>query len=333
MVHVAYQDVEAYAKWAGKRLPIHLWMTPIMWTQYTQIVKVDERDIVVGNISIAELSLAIVTNSGSLSSRHQILAQSALSLAVTVSQILRTTIQAISGIWLSARSLSQPLNKSLSVTGKWSYLLLSERSLKRNFDHYLTRYLARYLSPLLAGRLVQYLCQAISSPRLNYAILPTRKSDYSILSESANTEWLAFQPDGESEQLEAIERIQGFLRTKDDWTRLLAINNLITLSSGTPELVAERNRLCDLAMKTPDEFTFPAELVEATKDKEWFNLPEIIAIIFLHEAGDPFLKPEWFDPKSEESKFFLSPPREFFALAAEVLDPEGKTELAKWRKS
>lgn len=109
------------------------------------------------------------------------------------------------------------------------------------------------------------------------------------------------------------------------------VHHLITLSAGTPELVRERNRLCDLAMKTPEKFTFPAELVEATKDKEWFNLPEIIAIIFLHEPGDPFLKPEWFDPKSKESKFFLSPPREFFALAAEVLAPKGETELSKWR--
>ncbi len=122
------------------------------------------------------------------------------------------------------------------------------------------------------------------------------------------------------------------MKAKDDWTRLLAINNLITLSAGTPELVKERNRLRDKAMTTPGKFTFPGELAEATKDKEWFNLPEIIRIIFLHEPGDPFLKPEWFDPKSEESKFFLSPPREFFALAAEVLDPKGETDLAKWRK-
>ncbi len=159
----------------------------------------------------------------------------------------------------------------------------------------------------------------------------------SLLKESGAAEWLATQPDREKERLNTITQLEPFLKSKDDWTRLLAINNLITLSAGTPELVAERNRLCDLAMKTPDKFTFPAELVEATKDKEWFNLPEIIAIIFLHgfdDKGnsDPFLKPEWFDPKSEESKFFLSPPREFFALAAEVLDPKGETDLAKWRK-
>jgi hypothetical protein len=179
---------------------------------------------------------------------------------------------------------------------------------------------------------------AMKSPRLDYVAPQTIYSDGSIVLESAAAEWLAFQPDRESERLATIAVMQPFLQAEDDWTRLLAINNLITLSAGTPELVAERNRLCDKAMKQPDEFTFPADLREATKDKEWFNLPEIIALIFLHgfdEDGksDPFLKPEWFDPKNEESKFFLSPPREFFALAAEVLDPKGETELAKWRKT
>ena len=117
----------------------------------------------------------------------------------------------------------------------------------------------------------------------------------------------------------------------------MAINNLITLNAGTRALANERNHLCNIALHQPNKFSFPAELREATENKTLFNLPEIIALIFLPNVdeygdGNPFLKPEWFDPKNEESKFFLSPPGEFFALAAEVLDPKGETELAKWRK-
>jgi hypothetical protein len=203
-------------------------------------------------------------------------------------------------------------------------------------DPYLTRSVTRSLAPTDVATLAPYysgnLAAAAKSQRLNSPISQPWPSDKYLISESAASEWLAYQSECEPERLNTIKELQPFLRANDDWTRLLAINNLITLSAGTPELVAERNRLCDKAMKQPDEFTFPAKLREATQDKEWFNLPEIIAIIFLHEPGDPFLKPEWFDPKREESKFFLSPPRDFFALAAEVLDPEGKTELAKWRK-
>ena len=326
----------AVVAWTGGRLPIHCWLASVnsYWVSPLAIVG---REVSVCAISIAELNLSLLCDVNSHSPRHQLLAQAALALATGSSPILYTTVMA----WCLRRDLNRgsdrysgrPLDSYLGqyLTQDWERYLA--RYLARYTDRYLDRYLDWYFGWHLDGFAGLELAQRLSRAIASNPLAPTSAKSNSLMKESAAAEWLAFQPDCEDQRLATIKQVQPFLNAKDDWTRLLAINNLITLSAGTPELVAERNRLCDLAMKTPDEFTFPAELVEATKDKEWFNLPEIIAIIFLHEPGDPFLKSEWFDPKSEESKFFLSPPREFFALAAEVLDPKGETDLAKWRKS
>lgn len=331
-------------EWVGGRLPVHYWLTPVFYplANLLPIATSNNQEVSIGGVSIAELNLTLILKTRSISLRQQLLTQSALALAVIKSQILRKSIA-----WLGIRSsvfdrdplqnkyLEQYLDRFL----KLHFFVLLNRCLERYFDPSLIRYLDQYLNPVYDTSislryLPQFLSVAISSPRLKTKskIKSTVALTGLPATEFADAEWLAFQPDHENEQLKTIKRLHPYLEAEDDWTRLLAINNLITLSAGTPDLVVERNRLCDKAMQQPEEFTFPAELREATQDKEWFNLPEIIAIIFLHEPGDPFLKPEWFDPKNEESKFFLSPPGEFFALAAEVLDPEGKTELAKWRK-
>lgn len=331
-------------EWAGRFLPLHYWLATVgYWRGITEIVTFDRERISVGAISAAELNFTSILNLVSISPWHLLLGQSMFALITSGAQIFRSCFLVPSNQKLSpyfGRSWNRTLGEYLSL----SLVRLNMRSLKRSSDPYLSRYLDRSwieeFNPGLNRELAEYMSQylsrnliaAISLEQLD-SEAQANASNNSLLLGSAGAEWLAFQPDREENRKGAIERNRAFLKAENDWTRLLAINNLITLSAGTPELVSERNRLCDLAMQTPDKFTFPAELVEATKDKDWFNLPEIIAIIFLHEPGDPFLKPEWFDPKSEESKFFLSPPREFFALAAEVLDPKGETELGKWRKS
>ncbi len=320
--------------WTVERLPIHYWLASVN-SYWVSPLEIEGREVSVCAISIAELNLSLLCNGNSDSPNHQLLAQSALALATGSSPILYTTVMA----WCLGRDLNRGSDRYSGRTldlylghyldQDWERYLA--RCLARYWDRYLDRYFDWYFGWHLNGFVGLELAQRLSRTTASNPLNITSAKTNSLVKESAAAEWLAFQPDREDERLATIKQMQPYLKAKDDWTRLLAINNLITLSAGTPELVRERNRLCDLAMKTPDKFTFPAELVEATKDKEWFNLPEIIAIIFLHEPGDPFLKPEWFDPKREESKFFLSPPREFFALAAEVLDPEGKTELAKWR--
>lgn len=344
-------------EWAGAHMPVHYWLAPVYrdsWGFFLRTVTINGREIEVGAISIAELNLTMLFNNESCLPRRRLLAQSAMAMASSGSQILRTSFMVRSLDRTLARFLDRSLDRFLAEPDQNAEVdelrIPLARSLAKSLDRHLDRSLARSLAWSLARPADQFLDRsltsyfalsfaqclsvAVASPRLGSEPVPTGKPESAFVTQSAATEWLVFQPDQESERLATIEALHKFLPTtkdNDDWTRLLAINNLITLSAGTPELVAERNRLCDKAMTTPNEFTFPAELREATRNKEWFNLPEIIAIIFWHEPGDPFLKPEWFDPKSEESKFFLSPPREFFALAAEVLDPEGETELAKFR--
>ncbi|MEP7341923.1 MAG: NACHT domain-containing protein [Acidobacteriota bacterium] len=330
-------------EWAVYHLPLPLWLAPIWWGYFARVVVIDGRNFVVGNISIAELNMTLIYKSKLLSPRHQLLVQAALALAASSSQILRRVVTERSLTPPLALYLKRSLVRCLSESFAQSLDRYFNWCLDQYLDGYLTRSLSRSLTPFSVETLAPYLSRnlvmAMKSTRLDSVTVSTGKPENALVTLSAAAEWLAFQPEQESERLATIEALRQFLpatKANDDWTRLLAINNLITLSAGTPELVAERNRLCDKAMKQPDQFTFPAELREATQDKEWFNLPEVIAIIFLHDfdsggKSDPFLKPEWFDPASEESKFFLTPPREFFALAAEVLDPKGETEWAKWR--
>lgn len=340
-------------EWAGGRLPLHLWLAPIWDWRFGLLRKVmiDGREVFAYGCSIAETNFTPVCDSNGSSKRHLLLTQTVLALAASGSQLLQSFIMAWSLVrrplvryvtrYLT-RSLDRSLDRSLAQSLDWyvdrSLDRFFDRSLGRYSDRFFARSLARYLVIFLAPSLKRDLAQNLFAATNSVALNFTPSKENYLLQESAATEWLAFQPECEDQRLKTIGQLQPFLNAKDDWTRLLAINNLITLSAGTPELVSKRNLLCDKAMTTPEKFTFPDELVEATKDKEWFNLPEIIAIIFLHGfddkgKSDPFLKPEWFDPKSKGSKFFLSTPREFFALAVEVLDPNGETDLAKWRKS
>lgn len=106
------------------------------------------------------------------------------------------------------------------------------------------------------------------------------------------------------------------------------------LGEGTPERCEERNKLLDKGVTKPESFTFPKDVQEATDTDEFRKeLPVLLKHIFLHEPGDPWIKPERFDPSHPAARFFRAHPREFYARAAEVLDPSGETDLAKWRET
>ena len=59
------------------------------------------------------------------------------------------------------------------------------------------------------------------------------------------------------------------------------------------------------------------------------QLPGILDLIFLTAAK--WLKPEFFDPAAPESKYFLGGPREFYGVAAEMLERSFSNVLAPWR--
>jgi hypothetical protein len=144
-----------------------------------------------------------------------------------------------------------------------------------------------------------------------------------------------YSPDATPENFEAsLNKLSYLHRAEDDWTKLVAVSSLLMLGAGTPERCRERNGLLVKATQNPDEFTFPEE-VRAIADTPEFheNVAEIVGQVFLHKPGQMWLLPELFDPTYPGSRLLLSKPREFYALAAEVLDPEGQTEMVKWRGS
>jgi hypothetical protein len=154
-----------------------------------------------------------------------------------------------------------------------------------------------------------------------------------VASRIAMAEWLFFSPNLPDKEVERhAQKLKSLTKAPDHWTRLLSLTSLMLIGWGTPEMCAERNSLLDQATLSPASFTFPKEVREVT-DTEMFQeeFPEIIRQIFLHAPGQPWLLPEWFSAEHPDSRFFLSRPREFYALAAEVLDPEGETELAQWK--
>jgi hypothetical protein len=154
---------------------------------------------------------------------------------------------------------------------------------------------------------------------------------------TAAIEKLLFAPYARAEEWDAaLATMQQFTTAKDDWTRLQGFTALLSLGAGSPELLAQQNALIARGIKQPDQFTFPAALHAETETKAFrAQLPDLFQVIFLHDPDDPqthWLQPEFFDPAQPESKYFLSKPREFLLLAADVLDPDGETELGQWRR-
>jgi hypothetical protein len=158
-------------------------------------------------------------------------------------------------------------------------------------------------------------------------------SNGDLASAMAHTEWLFGAPDAPSDVLQAhLVQLHELTHAPDAWTRLLALTGLVLLGEGTPDACAERNALLDQGMRKPKSFTFPDAVREAADSSEFYDeFPGLLRHIFLHEPGSPWLQPEWFDPSQPAARFFCASPREFFARAAEILDPNGETELSRWR--
>lgn len=150
----------------------------------------------------------------------------------------------------------------------------------------------------------------------------------------ASAEWLFFAPDAPIDEFNStVDALRKYANAKDDWTRALALSSLLLLGKGSPEMAAERNSLLDKGITRSKEFTFPEELRSETETEEFRKeLPQVLRLAFIHDPDNHWITPEKFDPANPDSRFFLSTPREFFAIAAEVLDPQGETGLSKWRK-
>lgn len=158
-------------------------------------------------------------------------------------------------------------------------------------------------------------------------------SNGDLASAMARTEWLFGAPDTPSDVLQThLDYLHKLTHVADEWTRLLALTGVLLLGEGTPDACAERNALLDQGMREPKSFTFPGDVRAAADSSEFYDeFPGLLRHIFLHKPGSPWLQPEWFDPSQPAARFFCASPREFFARAAEILDPNGETELSRWR--
>ncbi|MCI0485523.1 MAG: NACHT domain-containing protein [Blastocatellia bacterium] len=322
---VAGESVEV-CDWAAQRLPLTAWLLPLVSFYYLW-----------EELSLAELNFPTLSATSNQSPRHRLLIQSSLAVGITNSQIIK---QITSGL---DRSLDRFLARTVAQDQRLARAQALARSLARSRSRSqawgLARAQARAWGLAQAGVVVLSrnpdpdlalaLIAAISSPR------PEQMENHGdIAALMAEAEWLFFSPDASSDEFNStINSLRKLTEAKDDWTRLLALSSLLLLGAGTPQMCAERNALLDKGILHSKEFSFPQELHPETEtDAFRKELPEVLRIAFLHDPEEPWLTPEKFDPSNPDSRYFLSPPREFFAIAAEVLDPEGKTELAKWRK-
>jgi internalin A len=340
---IGARDVEVYRQicpWAIEHLPLQFWLRQIClgsgYGQGSTLADVYRREL-----------YATLTNVA----KHRLLVESSIASAITKSQLLRTAVALFACEPDSdfdhdfnselARELDRALNRNLDrdldraldrdLEPDLEPVLA--RALNRILDRDLARAAARVLARVLARDANFYLADplglAMQSPPLE---IPTKNA--AITFRLAQAEWIFFAPDiFNSEAPEIISQLQKLVTATDDWRQLIAISALLTFGEGSPELCNKRNALLDKGIKQSSKFTFPADLHPETEtDRFRKQLPETLDLIFLYDPNDPWLKPELFDPSRPESKYFLSKPREFFILAAEVLDPEGETELSEWRK-
>jgi hypothetical protein len=178
---------------------------------------------------------------------------------------------------------------------------------------------------------VESICSFLGAPAPTPSVSALEPGD--VVSALREVERAQAEPFVSGFNVDAISQaLMTLASASDDWTRLLALMGLMAIGRGSRHHCEQLNELLDRGVREPSSFTFPwasQEVSISAQVRE--ELPKILKHVFLHREGDPWIKPEWLDPSHPASRFFLAPPRKFWARAAEVLDPEGKTDLAKFR--
>ncbi len=331
-------DAEVSA-WAAGRLPLATWF----------VRQVDLKpESIAGMVSLADFYGPMLLLIQDRSARHKFLAQLCAGHRVSLTQILpyvclmltshdevkkgmifsrvavlelprgfETRVAAVSSALAQARVQDRLLAAALNIALAFDFTrgMLRDWILSSEID----------LALLLARTL------ADSAGKSWPSALPPNEP---LATRVMRTEWLFGFPDCAVAEFEAqVRELERLASASEDWVRLLGLTSLMLLGEGTPQRCAKRNELLDKGMNKPKSFTFPTDVQEAIDASEIrIGFPDFIRHSFLHEPGDPWLRPEWFDPAHPAARFFRAHPREFFTEAAEVLDPKGETGLAKWRK-
>lgn len=343
-------------EWSVSRLPIKTWLRPLsgLW-------------VATRGLSLADVyrnNLYYLSEGHNFSPRMRLLAQASASSAIAKSGFIRAAMLPLSldsplGLVVARavdRDLAPVLARAVDRAVDRAVARDVARALARARGRGLARDLAHTLARDLAYNLARALSEESDATQSPHQILrkATQSKDRATLVFRLS-EQILFVP--ESSIGPVTKELRKLASAKDDWTRLVAVSALLMLGEGTPELCDERNALLDKGVRRSADFTFPSELHPETENEQFREqLPEVLDLIFLHDyddraprptrrdavavldliflhdPDDPWLKPELFDSSRPESKYFLSKPREFFILAADVLDPKGETELGQWRK-
>lgn len=299
-------------------------------------------------MTLVEVTLSSLLRIVTESHRHRVIASLGLASALTDSQLIKEVMLALN----CPRPPSLALDRTIDVHEYWDlrsgYLggVAMSRSRgpdpDRARDRDVSRVLARSLAMILAlwkwiptkqqHELAIVLAELASS---RSPATPRVSKDDDIICTIADAEWLCYSPGASDIKFDGTaDGLEGMVDVPDDWTRLLALHALLSLGVGSPDLCAARNELLAKGIKDSTHFTFPEELHPETATPLFCKeFPALLRLAFLHDPDYPWLIPEKFDAQNPDARFFLAKPREFFALAAELLDPDGKTDLVKWRKT
>ncbi|HXU35017.1 MAG TPA: NACHT domain-containing protein [Blastocatellia bacterium] len=338
IILIAGESPEVH-RWATESLPLSGWLKArsLSWHHY-------------GLANLAELNLTTLLEANDECPRHQLLTQFGLASAISGSELIR-----VSTALAFHQRPDQPVVRALrgieeilqDRVKRYARMLALDLAMGQASPRDRARVASRglivdpYLDEPLVGPLFRSL---ILSSRLQLASnlelaisssKPKLSEENRKIAALADAECLFFSPKTSPKQFNITTRsLKEMTTAQDEWTQLLALSALLMLGAGTPKACGSRNELLDKAMRQPQAFSFPQK-VRLETDTPAFHesLPKLMRMVFLHDPDDPWLLPEKLDRSNPESRFFVSSPREFYALAAEVLDPEGKTELAEWRNS
>jgi energy-coupling factor transporter ATP-binding protein EcfA2 len=325
---VAARDDKVYRQiwhWAARALPLVTWLQRIT------------RSFGSGyGVNLAALYRNALYPAPYLSPQEGLLAEIAVASGLAHSQLMRLAIGVLRGN-LSRVGTGRHIAYALpfgylrgsdeNPAGRARTVALSRVLPLRVPARDLARDMARDLNEDGSGSAERALAQfLLFASQAAAPAVPPGDSRRSLL---AAAEDALFRPGANTQNL--IASLEGLAREPDDWSRLLAESALLTLGAGGPDLCSRRNELLSKGLENPESFSFPAAFRSVTDGKDFrHDFTALLILIFL--GAEQWLKPEYFDPGRAESKFFLSRPGEFYAIAAEILERSPEEDpLAPWR--
>lgn len=280
-------------RWATARLSLPHWLSPLNRSETSLVFE------------LSEVLLQRPCDSG----RHLVLTQIALVCALDTLLLLR----------IELLELRSPARKALFAKGlsrRLQYSLFYDGSPQTRNPHAPTeiRWLMRFFN------FGSYALRKVAETARRYRQVVGKSelmTDDELLSFGIAATRIGLSPALKGDLEISLGLLPAKLSSSDDWTTLVHTWFLLCLGSGTPALCKKFNDLLDQAVMQPEDFTFPASLKELAQSGSFLReeFPASIRLLFRHEGGDPFLRPEWFDAGRPESSYFLMNARQLIFSA------------------